>query len=78
MVELWSPVVPRGLLALLVDTGMDAVVANEVYNDRIRGLVAEARKASSLTGDDAFRLLQLLTRLRGEPIELGRVSVRRA
>lgn len=71
VVELWSPIVPSGLVSLMNDTGI-AVVANEAYTDRIRELVAEARKASSLTGDDAFRLLQLLTRLRGHAIELGR------
>jgi hypothetical protein len=73
-VELWSPIVPRGLLAQLAKTGVDEVVANDGYTDRIRELVAEARKASSLTGDDAFRLLQLLTRLRGDPIHLGRAA----
>ena len=65
-------IVPSGLLTLLADTAVDVVVANEAYTDRIRELVAEARKATSLTGDDAFRLLQLLTRLRGDPIEFGR------
>jgi hypothetical protein len=71
-IELWSPIVPRGLVEQLGEAGLDELIVNATYTNCIRELAGEARKASSLTGDDAFRMLQLLTRLRGEPIHLGR------
>jgi hypothetical protein len=40
-------------------------VINEVYTERVRALAAHARKNSNTTGEPAYRMPQMLTRLRG-------------
>jgi hypothetical protein len=76
--EVWSPVVRPGLVTELSTViaafrrrGIDlTIVANENYAACIQELVDEARRTSSTTGDAAFRMLQILTRLKGE-LRLG-------
>jgi hypothetical protein len=48
------------------------LVVNEGFTQRVSELVSAARMSTSLTGDDAFRFLQILTHLRGgSTITLG-------
>jgi hypothetical protein len=63
-VELWSPVVPRGLVTALAGCGADLVV-NDDFTARVGELLELARKGTRRTTDPAFRLLQILTHLRG-------------
>lgn len=63
-VELWSPVVPIGLVAALSKVDVDLVV-NDEFTMRVNELAGIAAKSTKTTGDDAFRFLQLLTHLRG-------------
>lgn len=62
--EFWSPVVPQGLVNRLAEVDVELVV-NTAFTDRVNQLAAEAAKHTRITGDDAYRLLQLLTHLRG-------------
>lgn len=41
-------------------------VINERYTERIKELVEHARKSPKATGEPAYRLLQVLTRLIGD------------
>lgn len=45
-------------------------VVNEDYTERIRELVIHARKNQSATSEPAYRMLQVLTHLRGATISL--------
>lgn len=63
-IEFWSPVVPRGLVAALGDVDVDLVV-NDDFTLRVNELAVIAAMSTKMTGDDAFRFLQLLTHLRG-------------
>jgi hypothetical protein len=71
--EIWSPIVRPGLVAELDDVvascrtrGVELdLVVNETYTERIQELVDVARSTSETTGDDAFRMLQIMTRLKG-------------
>jgi len=63
-IELWSPIVPRGLLHRLREVEVELVV-NETFTDKVADLLREAGSGTRLTGDPAFRLLQVLTHLRG-------------
>lgn len=62
--EFWSPVVPQGLVDRLDEIEVDLVV-NATFTARVNQLAAEAAKHTRITGDDAYRFLQLLTHLRG-------------
>ncbi len=62
-VELWSPVVPSGLLEPLAGTGA-ALVVNGEFTTRVGELLDQARASTRTTADPAFRLLQILTHLR--------------
>ena len=62
--EVWSPVVPSGLVDAIVESGI-TLVANKDYTNCVNGLAAVAAQSTATTGDDAFRMLQLLTHLRG-------------
>jgi Holliday junction resolvase-like predicted endonuclease len=73
--EIWSPVVRVGRLTEAFDRlesefSEDDLnvkfVINERYSQRVRELVEHARKNTSATSEPAYRLLQILTRLRGE------------
>jgi hypothetical protein len=63
-VELWSPVVSAGLVSALSNIDVDLIV-NEDFTARVNELADLARQHTKLTGDDAYRFLQLLTHLRG-------------
>lgn len=71
--EVWSPIVRPGLVRELDDVVADFstrgielhLILNEEYTARIQELVDVARRESQTTGDDAFRMLQILTRLKG-------------
>jgi hypothetical protein len=45
-------------------------VKNEAYTERIRELAAKPAKNSSTTNEPAYRMLQVLTRLRGGKFQL--------
>ncbi len=45
-----------------------ALVVNEVYEARVRELVAVARRTSAFSDHPSFRLLQILTHLTGNPM----------
>jgi hypothetical protein len=72
--EWWSPYVAVGKLTSVMSEieqewgaagrGLRFVI-NETYTERIRELAANARKNSSTTNEPAYRMLQVLTRLRG-------------
>jgi len=72
--EWWSPRVASGLVQIM--SGLEAdwkeqgddlrFVINQVYTRRIQALVDNAKGNASTTNEPAYRLLQVLTRLRGE------------
>jgi hypothetical protein len=75
----WSPYVAEGkltkFLALLTaDWQADGLslefIVNAEYTERIGTLIASARANSSTTNEPAYRMLQILTRLRGEKPKL--------
>ena len=73
--ELWSPYVPEGQMTKWMDTTSKRLstatfkvefVRNDDYALRVQALIDEARMTASTTGEPAFRMLQILTRVRGE------------
>lgn len=77
--EVWSPRVRPGLIAELDEVvitgkakGWDIeLVVNEAYGDRVQQLIDTAHGKTLTTGEDAFRLLQILTRIKAsEPLRL--------
>lgn len=73
--EIWSPVVPVGKLtaqfaeleAVYSDDELDVkFIINDGYAERVQLLIDHAKANSSATSEPAFRLLQILTHLRGE------------
>jgi hypothetical protein len=62
-IEVWAPIVPSGLVTKLADCG-GSLIANDTFTARVRELLSRARKTTKPSGDDAFRLLQILTHLR--------------
>lgn len=69
-VEFWSPNVPSGLVARLRGIDVD-LVANDDFTSRINELAASASKTTKLSGEDGFRMLQILTHLRGDRPTFG-------
>ena len=71
--EIWSPIIRPGLMSALeavvarfeARDVVLAIVANEGYTDRLQALIDLARQSTATTGDDAFRMLQILTRVKG-------------
>ena len=73
--EIWSPVVPKGKLTEMLET-LEAsfrseetdvsFVVNEQYTESIQQLVDHARSNTAATSEPAYRLLQILTRLKGD------------
>lgn len=63
--EVWSPIVSSGTVKGLESAGI-SLICNEHYTDRINALAEHASKSTQTTGDDGYRLLQLLTHLRGK------------
>ncbi|HEV2772752.1 MAG TPA: hypothetical protein VGV57_08000 [Thermoleophilaceae bacterium] len=77
--EWWSPRVAvgkltdvmQGIVAEWEGKGRDLrFVINDDYTERIRGLADSARRNPSTTNEPAYRMLQVLTRLRGGKFEL--------
>ena len=64
-VALWSPRVPGGLVTLLGEVADLELVANEEYGRRVQQLIDHARANPSQTSNSAYRLLQILTHIRG-------------
>jgi hypothetical protein len=72
--EIWSPIVPSGMVqrfeALADEFSSQELdvefVSNSRYTERLQELVEHARRSSKATNDPAYRLLQILTRLRGD------------
>lgn len=77
--EVWSPRVAKGQLTERFDalaeewsavgSSLDFVI-NEDYTGKVRELIAHARKNPSATSEQAYRMLQVLTHLRGGQLEL--------
>jgi Holliday junction resolvase-like predicted endonuclease len=65
--EVWSPVVPSGIVTQLAQLEGLSLVANAEYSKRVWELAELARTYTATTGNDAFRLLQILTHLREYP-----------
>lgn len=72
--EIWSPVVPVGKMTARFremeqrynDDALDLrFIVNEQYAERIQRLIKHARLDTTATSEPAYRLLQVLTRLRG-------------
>ena len=72
--EWWSPRVPVGRMTAFMETveqewaaqGRELrFVMNGEYTERMRALVASAARNSSATNEPAYRMLQVLARLRG-------------
>jgi hypothetical protein len=77
--EWWSPRVPLGKLTDRMQVFEEAwqadgrdlrFIINETYTERIRQLVESAKSNSSTTNEPAYRMLQVLTRLRGGDLTL--------
>ena len=72
--EVWSPVVPVGKMTAQFtemerrynDDALDLhFVINDEYTARVQRLVDHAGRNSAATSEPAYRLLQVLTRLKG-------------
>lgn len=77
--EVWSPRVPRGKLTAAFEEleaearGMDmdlSFVMNDDFTEKVRELTDHARRNSSPTNEPAYRMLQVLTHLRGSQFSL--------
>jgi hypothetical protein len=73
--EVWSPYVPIGTMTNWMaeervrraDDKIDVdFIINDRYADAVSELVAVAKATTKTTGEDAFRMLQILTHLRGQ------------
>ncbi|MDF2627283.1 MAG: hypothetical protein K0R39_1114 [Symbiobacteriaceae bacterium] len=72
--QVWAPVVSKGLAGKLLDLEMElngqgmkaTMVINKRYAERVDQLQAVAKVNSSATDEPAFRMLQILARLRRE------------
>lgn len=63
--QFWSPCVPVGHLTERLGqiSGLDVVINGE-YKSRVNMLRAKARREKQTTGNDAFRMLQILEAMR--------------
>jgi hypothetical protein len=75
--EWWSPRVPEGKVTTALETlrqdyenaDVDLqFVINSAYTERIRELARHAKHNTSTTNEPAYRLLQVLTHLRGDEL----------
>jgi hypothetical protein len=72
--EIWSPIVPRGVATQFDELAAEfstqeldvQFVINQRYTERIDELVAHASGSLKATNEPAYRLLQILTHLRGD------------
>lgn len=75
-IEVWSPKVAPAMRAQLkAELAADPdvmLIANEEYADRVHDLAVLARADKAYSDSPAFRLLQILTRLPGSPLDLKR------
>lgn len=63
---LWSPVVSKGLVKKLETLEGLELIVNEKFTDRVNELIKEAKKETKNFGNPFFRVLQILTHLRGK------------
>lgn len=72
--ELWSPRVPVGAMTTWMGEEQlrrqDALlevdfIINDKYTNAVSELISAAKVSTKTTGEDAFRMLQILTHLRG-------------
>jgi hypothetical protein len=82
-IAFWSPKVPRGFVERK-DELVDAVgrpiefVVNDTYSDRVTQLIDAASSRTTVTGNDFYRTLQLLTHLSRSPfVELPKPTKKR-
>lgn len=64
VVEFWSPSVPPGLVEKLSAVDVELVINTE-FTNRLNVLAARAATETKQYGDVSYRLLQLLTHLKG-------------
>jgi hypothetical protein len=71
--EIWSPRVPKGAMTKAFGEMSEEFrargkrldfVVNESYGNRVQELIDEARSSSRATSDPAYRLLQVLSRVK--------------
>ena len=71
-IEVWSPKVTTGMLSKLEAVWADhtdvELVANDIYSARVRELATLARRTTAYCDSPSFRLLQILSRLPGDPL----------
>lgn len=72
-IEVWSPKVTRGMLkkldAVWAQHDDVTLVANDAYSARVRELTSLARRTTAYSDSPSFRLLQILSRLPGSPLD---------
>jgi hypothetical protein len=75
----WSPYVPRGRLTTFFDERVAEFslrgeelefVINRDYTDRVQALLNHAKSNTATTSEPAYRMLQILTHLRGGKLQL--------
>ena len=72
-IEVWSPKVAPAMLLKLETVwsqhGDVSLIANDQYSARVRELATLARRTTAYSDSPSFRLLQILSRLPGNPLE---------
>lgn len=63
---LWAPIVPKGLMKQLETLEGLELIVNEKFTDRVNELIKEAKRETKDFGNPFFRVLQILTHLRGK------------
>ena len=71
--EIWTPIAPKGIItrfeqlaAAYVSDELDVrFVANHGYTERVQRLLDHAKIGTKATSEPAYRMLQILTHLRG-------------
>lgn len=72
--EIWSPIVPSGIAQRFDELANEfsnqeldvEFIINARYTERVQELVDHAKESFKATNEPAYRLLQILTHLRGE------------
>lgn len=79
VIEVWSPKVTPAmsekLAPVLAQEPDVALIANSDYSSRVNALARHARKETAFSDSPAFRLLQILTRLPDDPLDLKRSRI---
>lgn len=72
-IEVWSPKVTPGMLlkleAVWTQHSDVVLIANDSYSERVRELTTLARRTTAYSDSPSFRLLQILSRLPGNPLD---------